>query len=335
MSQYKLSYAGMIGTGGIGTGNYFKINGDSTLGREESRSGRFLERRDYCKLHIICHYIKALLGDPFVVLPIGKVGDDEIGTELLGEMLEHGLDLRFVSAAEGFSTLYSFCFLYPDGSGGNLTTDNSASTEVDAVSIDNADAMMAELGSKGIALAAPEVPLATRLRLLERAGEHKMFRVASFTTEEIPRLQDADLGSIVELIALNESEAAAFLGEVSRKAQPREMVSALAEQYPSLQISMTAGARGSWSRDGDRLTHVPAAPVEVETTGGAGDAHLAGIIAGIVTGLSLADAQRVGSVMAAASVRSPHTINFEVTREELAQITMLTPELGGVRELFC
>ena len=51
--------------GGIGSGMFFRLNGDATLGREESRSGYFLDRNDYCKLHIITHYVKALLGPDF------------------------------------------------------------------------------------------------------------------------------------------------------------------------------------------------------------------------------------------------------------------------------
>ena len=56
-------YRAMIGTGGIGMGNFFALKGNHTLGREESRSGRFIERRDYCKLHIVSHYVKTLLGE--------------------------------------------------------------------------------------------------------------------------------------------------------------------------------------------------------------------------------------------------------------------------------
>ena len=55
----------LIGIGGIGSGTFFALNGNHTLGREESRGGRFLDRRDYCKLHIISHYVRPLLGGRF------------------------------------------------------------------------------------------------------------------------------------------------------------------------------------------------------------------------------------------------------------------------------
>ena len=67
-------YDAMIGVGGIGSGRFFAVEGNHTLGREESRGGRFLDRRDYCKLHIISHYVRALAGEAFTVIPGGQSG---------------------------------------------------------------------------------------------------------------------------------------------------------------------------------------------------------------------------------------------------------------------
>ena len=111
---------------------FFALDGNHTLGREESRSGHFLDRRDYCKLHIVSHYVCRLLGPGFPVIPLGMVGADEVGDRLLGEMAKVGLDLRYVGRAEGRGTLYALCLIYPDGSGGNVTENDSACAAVDA-----------------------------------------------------------------------------------------------------------------------------------------------------------------------------------------------------------
>jgi len=58
----KMRFTGVIGTGGIGAGKFFVLNGNHTLGREESRNGHFLDIHDYCKQHIILYYIRKLLG---------------------------------------------------------------------------------------------------------------------------------------------------------------------------------------------------------------------------------------------------------------------------------
>ena len=43
----------VAGTGGIGKGEIFRLIGNNTLGREESRRAVLTEYRDYSKGHII------------------------------------------------------------------------------------------------------------------------------------------------------------------------------------------------------------------------------------------------------------------------------------------
>jgi sugar/nucleoside kinase (ribokinase family) len=323
----RLRYEALLGTGGIGSGSFFMLNGNHTLGREESRSGRFLDRRDYCKLHIVCHYVQALLGPGFPVLPIGRLGDDDAGRALRREMEEVGLDLRHVCDLPGRSTLYSFCFLYPDGTGGNLTADDSASAAVDATCIESAAADFAAWRGRGIALAVPEVPLAARRRLLELGGEHSFLRAASFTLGEMPALRAEGLLAMVDLLALNLEEALAATGleaEGRHAGRPGELAARAAQElagrHPALLISITAGAAGNWSWDGRTLAYVPAIRVPVQTTSGAGDAHFAGILAGLAVGLPLEEAQCLGTLVASASVTSPHTIHKGITRAQLREL---------------
>ncbi len=314
-----LRYRGMIGTGGIGWGSFFLLNGNHALGREESRSGRYVDRRDYCKLHIISHYVKKLLGARFSVFPIGKVGGDPEGARLLSEMEEAGLELTYVERLADARTLYSFCFLYPDGAGGNLTLDDSASSRVDAYCVRAAEGTAAKLGESGIALAAPEVPLEARVELLAMATRHGLFRAAGFTRGEMEAARALDILDRVDLLAVNLEEAAAAAGKeviVTRAMEDSELrklveaaVGELSRSHPRLQISLTAGTRGSWAWDGNLLTHDPAVPVRAETTAGAGDAHLAGVLAGLAAGLPLAEAQQLGTLAGSASVTSPHTIH--------------------------
>lgn len=313
-------YRALIGVGGIGGGVFFALDGNHTLGREESRSGRFLDRRDYCKLHIIAHYVKVLLGPEFAVIPIGRVGDDAIGRRLLEEMAHVGLDLRYVRALPGEQTLYSICLVYPDGSGGNLTVNDSACQRVDHTVVSEAEAEFARYAGRGIALAVPEVPLEARLRLLELGTQYRFLRVAAFTTGEIRAPRAREMLRQTDLVAMNVSEAAALAG-VPEETAPRAVVeaalAALGEVGDGMMVSITAGREGSWSWDGRELAHVPALPVEVVSTAGAGDAHLAGILVGLVAGLDLRQAQELGTLVAALSVTSPHTIAPEVDYEGL------------------
>jgi len=334
----RLRYRALIGTGGIGSGMFFALHGNHTLGREESRSGYILDRQDYCKLHIVAHYVSALLGPAFPVIPIGKVGDDEPGRRMLQEMAAVRLDLRYVGIEPGHSTLYSICFLYPDGSGGNLTTADSASARVDPSWISRAEPDVAALGARstgahkrpqvGIALTMPEVPMAARARLLDAATHHGLYRAASFTSEELAEARDSGLLAQVDLLAANRDEAAALAG-VSAE-QPVELIleaamAAARAAHPGIMLSITAGRQGSWTWDGQNLNHVPAHQVPVAGTAGAGDAHLAGILVGLAVGLALPEAQELGALVAAMAVTSPHTINKDVDGPALSAFAAMLP----------
>lgn len=336
----RLQYSALIGTGGIGWGMFFALNGNHTLGREESRSGRLLERKDYCKLHIISHYVRALMGSEFRTLPIGMVGNDDAGLRLWAEMKEAGLDLRYVRTDPERPTLFSICLLYPDSSGGNLTVDDSASSHVTPEMVRSADADLAANAQKGIALAAPEVPLAARAELLELATRYRLLRAASFTTEEIPIALESGLLAQVDLVAINTDEAARLAGLSGGKLPAIEVVQAALERLrgiqPAIWATITSGSRGSWSWDGRELTHCPAHKVIVASTAGAGDAHFAGVLAGVAAGLPLAQAQELGSLVAALSVTSYHTINKEIDRDSLRNLAerLPSPVSAGVAALL-
>ena len=318
----RLRYRALIGTGGIGTGTFFALNDNRTLGREESRGGRFLDRRDYCKLHIITHYVRRLMGDPFTVLPIGKVGEDDHGARLLAEMDEAGLDLRYVRVVPEH-TLYCVCFVYPDGTGGNLTVDDSASSKVDPPFVRRAEKDLAACAGEGIALAVPEVPVKARAELLKLATEHRLLRAASFTSEEIHQARTSGLLACVDLLAINIDEAA-VLADIPAEQDPaaivQQTVEILRQLQPDIQTSITAGAHGSWVWDGAELTHAPVHDVESVSTAGAGDAHFSGILAGLASGLTLRQAHELGVLTAALSVTSPHTINKEIDPQSLGAL---------------
>ena len=313
-----LRYDALIGTGGIGSGASFALSGSHTLGREESRGGRFLGRRDYCKLHIIAHYVKTLLGPSFTVLPIGKVGQDEFGARLLAEMKAIGLGMEYVQSVPGGQTLYSLCFVYPDGSGGNMTTDDSASSQVDETCVREAEPAFAQYGPRGIALAVAEVPLAARLALLDLGTKYGFFRAASFTTEEILAMPDKDVFRGIDLLAVNLDEAVAILGEAAggedRERLVPYVIRELAALNADLKVSITAGGWGSWAWDGTELAHQDRIDVPVASTAGAGDAHLSGLLVGMAAGLTVHEAHALASLVAAMSVTSQHTIHSQIDR---------------------
>jgi sugar/nucleoside kinase (ribokinase family) len=308
----------MIGVGGVGSGMFFLLNGNHTLGREESRSGHFLEKNDYCKLHIIAHYVKALLGPDFTVVPIARIGNDDIGRRLTTEMDEVGMALDHLTIDHDRHTLFSFCFLYPDRSGGNMTTDDSACSAVNAATVLAAGPEFQRYAGRGVALAAPEVPLDARAALLDLATRHNFFRVASFTSEELGDARSRTMIRTIDLLCINLDEAASALGREVKTGSAESVANAairvFTEINPTIQVSITHGKEGSYVWDGSSLTYAPALTVEAVSTAGAGDAFTAGLIVGKVAGLSLKASQELATLVGACSVTSPHTIHKDLDR---------------------
>lgn len=313
----------VVGTGGIGTGVLYRLEGRATLGREESRSAERLPGRDFCKLHIILHYLARLLpalGHRVRVLPVGAVGADPEGRELLGLMRAEGMDLGLVRTVRDARTLFSVCFQYPGGEGGNLTERRAASRRVSARDVARAAPALRRCRGRSLVLAAPEVPLAARLALLALGRRCGAFNAASFVAEELPGLRPEHLRRI-DLLALNSGEAAALAGVPARRrpaAIARAAARRLARVAPGTRLAVTCGRQGAQVFELPHRERLPALPVRAVSTAGAGDAFLSGMLAGWAAGLPFLGAGGVscaalGRLLAALSVTSPDTIHFGVT----------------------
>lgn len=327
----------LVGVGGLGTGMFFTLQGDHTLGRNESRLGSLLDVRDYCKLHIVMHYVAKLLGasqGQFPVVPIGKVGDDAAGAFVLREMRAVGIDTRFVEVVTGKPTLFSVCFQYPDGTGGNITTGDSAAAELSEQDIDCAESLFQSVGPRTIALLVPEVPLACRQHFLVVARQKGAFSAASFVSGEIADAKRLGIFDQLSLVSLNEEEAADLVGEAFTPGSPEvfldRLVRLVALTYPQLAVVMSAGKNGAYFIDRSGWSHSPSPRVEVASTAGAGDCLLGGVLAAMAAGVSLPHFRRpvttdpllenaldFGVLLASYKVSSPHTIHPHASLGEL------------------
>jgi len=337
----KSPYRRLIGVGGIGSGIFFKLEGDKTLGRNESRLGRLLDVRDYCKLHIVIHYVAKFLGadpsgSPFHVLPVGRIGNDPVGRQLIKEMSDVGIDTRFVAPTNEMPTLFSVCFQYPDGSGGNITSCNSAAAALIDSDMDKISESMNSESARTIALCLPEVSLQARRRLLEIATRSGAFRAASFVLAEIEDAKHAGMFELLDLVSLNEEEAGELVGCAFAEDEPEPFLAAcqrhLRNSWPELQMVVSAGANGAYGITRDAWFHAPAVGVEVLSTAGAGDSLLGGVLAGLAAGIpflpeipvperTLSSALHLGVWLASYKCLSPHTIHPAASMEELLQFS--------------
>jgi sugar/nucleoside kinase (ribokinase family) len=335
-------YRQLVGVGGIGTGIFFDLEGDHTLGRNESRPGRLLDVRDYCKLHIVIHYVAKLLGarasgSPFHIVPVGNVGTDAAGRQVVKEMAEAGIDTARVRATPERPTLFSVCFQYPDGAGGNVTTSNSAAATLCEAEINQVADLLNCAGKRGIALAVPEVPLEVRRHFLRLATQAGAFRAASFVPAEIRPAKQAGMFNMLDLVSLNEEEASELVGCLFGPDAPETFVGEcqdfLRSSFPDLQMVVSMGKNGAYGVTAGLHRHCPAAKVNVASTAGAGDSLLGGIMAALAAGIpflrpepsgkgsrrpAIATALELGVLLASYKCLSPHTIHPSACMEALS-----------------
>jgi sugar/nucleoside kinase (ribokinase family) len=340
-------YKQLVGVGGLGTGIFFALEGQHTLERNESRMGRLLDVRDYCKLHIVIHYVARLLGGasaPFRVLPVGKVGDDGAGQSVLREMKSVGIDTRFVETIAGKPTLFSVCFQYPDGTGGNITTSNSAAATLCTRDLTVVESLLASAGPRTMALALPEVSLDVRREFLKLATRAGAFRAASFVSGEIAAAKESAMFEQLDLVSLNVGEAGHLIGERYSSGNPDDFVTRavryVRSSYPRLRMVISTGRDGGYAVCREGWNYCPAPRVEAASTAGAGDCLLGGILAAMAAGIPLlrsgsprkslterplSTALEFGVVLASYKVTSHHTIHPHAS---LATLTDFSGERG-------
>ena len=333
----------MVGVGGIGTGVFLAVEGDATIGRTESRAAHLLDVRDYCKLHDVVHHVATLLGaEPFGrlsfhVVPVGVVGGDDAGQRLVGEMSGAGIDVSRIRVDAARPTLFSVCFQYPGGDGGNLTTADSAAA---TLTVEDVERVAPLLDDRTIALAQPEVPMDPRRRLLELAGAAGSLRVASFTSLELDEARSTGMFELVDLVTVNREEAATIAGHGVDTEHPERFLRTVAAAFGAprrpVRVVVSAGGGGAYAIEAGRWAHRPAPPVDVVSTAGSGDALLAGILVGLVAGAPflgdaawpvIDDAVGLGVLLGSLNATSPHTIHPEATLDELEKLA----DRSGVR----
>lgn len=134
--------------------------------------------------------------------------------------------------------------------------------------------------------------------------------IDAVSTTKVRRLP-ADLRG-VDLLFLNEDEARAYLDRPSLAAED----AAVALQRRGVGcVVLSLGARGVLMANADGIAEYPAIPARCVDVTGAGDALIAGMLSGLVSGNNHAQALRSGCLLAALTVESDASVHQELSPE--------------------
>jgi sugar/nucleoside kinase (ribokinase family) len=242
-------------------------------------------------------------------------------------MEKAGMDTGHIKVINNVATLFSVCYQYPDHSGGNITSANSASNLVQPQDIDAFFDKYTMNGEKGIVLAAPEVPLIAQIRMLEHGKNHGMLNVASVVSSNMEEFEQMKGFELTDLLAINIDEAQRIAKIEGNQPVTQDIVhsctSRLEKVNPEIRVLITDGSRGSYCYYKRVIEFTPSLKTTVVSTAGAGDAFLSGTISGLCCGLPLfkgisstelnefplQTAVELGTVLASFSVTSADTIH--------------------------
>lgn len=327
----KLSCDYVVGTGGVGQGILFQLEENHTMGRNESRQAQLTDSQDYCKLHIILHYIATFLNGDLPVYAISRVGADEQGKQLKKIMSKAGIDVSCVSEDKYHSTMYAVCYQYPNGECCNISTENSACMEVGKTDIDYFFQNISPKG-RGVIFAIPEVPLSTRIYFLEIGRKKGCCNVASVLSAEVVEFVVRGGVEKTDILSINEDEAEMFAKlDKENYVKGTDVVKAcvvfLQKINPDICVIVTQGEKGAYVQWKEKVYRNHAIDVPVVNTAGAGDCFIATVIAALLKGNELfptgvkigevGSALDLGSVASAKKIGCKDTIDFSMSLESL------------------
>jgi ribokinase len=241
---------------------------------------------------------------------LGKVGRDAFGEGFFELLDREKIDRRSVLISDTKPTAVGFIVFSEKGSN-IIVIDMAANGEF---SPDDIAVHKDVITSSPVALAPLEIPLATALAAAEVAkGAGTKFILNPAPAVD---LRGVDLRAVFALTP-NEREARVCLGlraddPISDEEIVRQLLDLGVEN-----VMLTRGAQGVlWGRAGE-LHAVPALPVQVVDTVGAGDAFNAGLAVGLSEGKSLLEAIALGVTAASLSTQRRETIPSYAYRAEV------------------
>jgi sugar/nucleoside kinase (ribokinase family) len=249
------------------------------------------------------------------------VGDDENGNALLEHARHAGIDVHLsVCDSGGITPEYAAVV----DANGDLVVGVSDMRALETFGIDDFDERWSALAQSRWVFADCNLRSDVLARCIERARDAGCKLAVDAVSEPKVQRLPGELSGI-DVLFLNEAEAAAYLREdAERFCTPFERAQALRSRGARA-VMLTRGARGIVAcGDGD-CVEISATRAQCIDVTGAGDALVAAALFGLLHGDSLAGAARIGSLCAALTIESPSSVRADLSP---AMLEEHKPRLG-------
>jgi ribokinase len=231
---------------------------------------------------------------------VTRVGRDTFGDGMLANFHELGIDTTHVGVDESVSSGVAPIAVDPNGDNAVVivtgANDRMTGADVERAreAIAAADVLVCQL----------EIPHEVTLAALHIACEESTLAILNPApaAKALPR----DAFELAGVLCPNESEAALILGREVAAGEELAAAGELRSLGPRA-VVLTLGDRGCAISTDERELLIPAEPVAVVDTTGAGDAFVGTLAVGLARGDDLATAARRANHLAALSVQLPGT----------------------------
>jgi sugar/nucleoside kinase (ribokinase family) len=234
------------------------------------------------------------MGDP--VAMTGSVGDDDLGTVLLDQLRDIGLDVRGVRRESGGATPVTFImraegedrrFISALGVGADFTGEE---VPHDLIPRDGIVLVGAYLKLP----AWNDDALIDMLQCARERGSRVVLNVCVVRNNGVDPRRCLALLPYVDVFLPNEDEARAITGEETPALQARALRGAGARV-----VIITRGAKGLYAEDDTQVVTMGAYPVQVVDPSGCGDCFTAGLLAALRRGWDTVAMLKLGSAVGA------------------------------------
>jgi ribokinase len=241
---------------------------------------------------------------------LGKIGRDGFGDKFLELLDEESVDKSSVLISETLPTAVGFIVFSKKGSN-VIVIDTAANGSLSPSEIHSSRKTVT---SSAVSLSPLEIPLETALAaatLAKAAGRKFILNPAPAID-----LRHVDLSSIFALTP-NEREGRICLGLRADDPIPDYEVAHKLFELGIENVMLTRGEKGVLWASAAGLQVIPALPVQVVDTVGAGDAFNAGLAVGLSEGMGTLEAIALGVTAASLSAQRRETIASYALREEV------------------